>query len=72
MKVVIQYCAPCGYEPRAVHARARFRELANADVELARGSGGVFEITVDGQLKFSKKQLGRFPTDDEVDALARG
>jgi len=33
--------------------------------------GGVFEITVDGQLGFSKKQLGRFPTEDEIDALAR-
>jgi len=31
----------------------------------------VFEISVDGQLQFSKKQLGRFPTDDEIDALAR-
>ena len=34
-----------------------------------KGSGGVFEIAVDGKLKFSKKQLGRFPTDDEVAAL---
>jgi hypothetical protein len=31
----------------------------------------VFEISVDGELKFSKKALGRFPTDDEIDALAR-
>jgi predicted Rdx family selenoprotein len=31
----------------------------------------VFEITVDGELKFSKKKLGRFPTDAEVDALAQ-
>jgi hypothetical protein len=31
----------------------------------------VFEILVDGQLKFSKKQLGRFPTDEEIDALAK-
>jgi selT/selW/selH-like putative selenoprotein len=36
-----------------------------------RSSGGVFEITVDGQLRFSKKALGRFPTDAEVDALAK-
>jgi selT/selW/selH-like putative selenoprotein len=36
-----------------------------------KGSGGVFEIAVDGKLKFSKKQLGRFPTDDEVAALGR-
>jgi len=33
--------------------------------------GGVLEITVDGQLRFSKKQLGRFPTGDEIDALAQ-
>jgi hypothetical protein len=32
----------------------------------------VFEIMVDGQLKFSKKALSRFPTDDEIDALAQG
>ncbi|MEA2879641.1 MAG: hypothetical protein QOF14_4837 [Hyphomicrobiales bacterium] len=29
-------------------------------------------MTVDGQLKFSKKELGRFPTDAEIDALAKG
>ena len=39
----------------------RFESRAGADVELVRGSGGVFEITVDGRLAFSKKALGRFP-----------
>jgi selT/selW/selH-like putative selenoprotein len=29
----------------------------------------VFEITVDGRLAFSKKQTGRFPTDEEMDAV---
>jgi selT/selW/selH-like putative selenoprotein len=33
---------------------------------------GVFEITVDGRLAFSKKQLGRFPEDSEIDALGGG
>lgn len=51
---------------------ARLRELSGAEIELIRGSGGVFDITIDGQLKFSKKQAGRFPSDDEIDALARG
>jgi selT/selW/selH-like putative selenoprotein len=37
-----------------------------------RSRGGVFEIMVNGQLKFSKKALGRFPTDQEIDALAKG
>ena len=42
-----------------------------AEVELVPGVGGVFEITVDGQLKFSKKQTGRFPTDDEIIAAGQ-
>jgi selT/selW/selH-like putative selenoprotein len=37
-----------------------------AEVELVPGVGGVFDITVNGVLKYSKKQTGRFPTDDEV------
>lgn len=41
-------------------------------MELVKSGGGVFEITLDGALAFSKKQLHRFPTDDEIDALARG
>ena len=43
-----------------------------ADVELVPGVGGVFEITVDGRLAFSKKQIGRFPTDEEVEAVGAG
>lgn len=42
------------------------------EVELVKGVAGVFEITVDGRLAFSKKQLGRFPEDAEIDALAGG
>jgi len=47
----------------------RFESLAGARVEIVRGSGGVFEITVDGTLAFSKKALGRFPEDAEVAAM---
>lgn len=43
-----------------------------AEVELVPGVGGVFEITVDGRLAFSKKAIGRFPTDEEVDAVGGG
>ena len=31
--------------------------------------GGRFEITVDGELVFSKLKEGRFPEDDEIKAL---
>jgi selenoprotein W-related protein len=35
-------------------------------VELIASSGGVYEITVDGRLVFSKKKTGRFPEAGEV------
>jgi len=38
-----------------------------ADVKLVESGGGVFEIMADGKLVFSKKQLGRFPTNDEIE-----
>jgi predicted Rdx family selenoprotein len=34
-----------------------------------RSSGGIFEITVDDALKYSKQATGRFPTDAEIDAV---
>jgi len=37
-----------------------------ADIALRKSGGGVFEITVDGRLAFSKRATRRFPTDEEV------
>ena len=41
-------------------------------MELVKSGGGVFEIDRDGQSLFSKKALSRFPTDEEVEAMAAG
>jgi len=38
----------------------------DAAVELLDSSGGVFEVTVDGALVFSKKRLGRHAEPGEV------
>ncbi len=38
---------------------------------LEKGSGGVFDVTVDGRLVFSKHQAGRFPEVEEVLAKMR-
>ncbi len=35
-------------------------------VQLIEGSGGVFEVVVDGELIFSKIKLGRHPERDEI------
>jgi len=44
-------------------------ERYGAEVELVPGVAGVFDVTVDGKLVYSKKQTGRFPTDEEIVAL---
>ena len=36
------------------------------DVELIRSSGGVFEVFVEDQKIYSKKQTGEFPEDDQM------
>lgn len=36
------------------------------DAKLIEGSGGVFDVVVDGELLFSKKQVGRFPGYGEI------
>jgi selenoprotein W-related protein len=38
-------------------------------VELVSGSGGRFEISLDGEIVFSKKAAGRFPDSGEVAGL---
>ncbi len=37
-----------------------------ASLEIVPGSGGVFEVSCDGELVFSKKTSGRFPEWDEI------
>jgi selT/selW/selH-like putative selenoprotein len=67
VKVEIEYCGQCGYEPRARAARELILNvLPSAEVTLRRSGGGAFEIVANGRLAFSKKATGRFPTDAEI------
>jgi len=36
------------------------------DAQLVRGSGGIFDVTVDNERIFSKKEEGRFPSEKEI------
>ena len=47
------------------------RDRFGVDVELIKGRDGVFEVVHDGDLIYSKKSTGRFPDDDEVEALVQ-
>jgi selT/selW/selH-like putative selenoprotein len=44
-------------------------KIPSAEIRLRKSGSGVFEITVDGKLAYSKKATGRFPTDEEVLAI---
>lgn len=46
-------------------------EFSGAEVTLVEGSGGVFEVTVDGELVFSKTELDRHAEPGEVLRLIR-
>lgn len=66
MVVLIRYCAPCNYLPRAASLAATIREQTGVDASLEKGVGGVFDVIVDGRTVFSKQAEGRFPTESEV------
>ncbi len=40
--------------------------------ELIKGTGGVFEVSLNNSLIFSKKDLGRFPNENEIEDLIEG
>ena len=68
----ITYCQPCGHQPRAVELvnqlLAEYGMPLNKKltVALKPADSGIFDIVLDGQLIFSRKQEGRFPTVDEI------
>ncbi len=66
MKITIEYCQKWNYKPRASSLEAEIKEKYNADIDLLASSGGVFEVTVDEKLIYSKKEFGRFPEEGEV------
>jgi len=48
------------------------KEATGLDSELIKSKGGVFDITADGKLIFSKANEFRFPKDGEAAELVKG
>ncbi len=38
----------------------------SVEARMVKGKDGVFDVTVDGKLIFSKHSVGRFPSEDEI------
>ncbi|MGD8276959.1 MAG: Rdx family protein [Gemmatimonadota bacterium] len=47
-------------------------EFPALEVELIRSSGGVFDISLDGELIFSKKKVGRHALWEEIRERLKG
>ena len=69
MKVSIEYCTSWGYLNQALSLRESIERQFGIKAELVKGMGGVFEVSVNDNLLFSKKELGRFPDENEIEDL---
>jgi predicted Rdx family selenoprotein len=49
--------------------RDSLQKQGATDIELRPGRSGQFDVTIDGQLKYTRSKTGRFPTDDEIEDL---
>ncbi|MEA2080789.1 MAG: SelT/SelW/SelH family protein [Pseudomonadota bacterium] len=73
-RVAITYCTQCRWLLRAGWMAQEL--LTTFDTELGEvalipGSGGVFDVRVDGELVWSRKVQGRFPESKELKQRVR-
>ena len=73
-RVEIQYCTQCRWLLRAAWvAQELLTTFENelGEVALVPGTGGIFEVKVDGEVIFSREKEGRFPESKELKQLVR-
>jgi selenoprotein W-related protein len=56
----------------AEHLLHDYHKQLPGGITLVPSSGGVFEVTLDDRILFSKKQTGRFPEEGELDKAMTG
>ena len=72
--IEIKYCTQCRWLLRAAWLAQELLTTFEQDltsVALMPGSSGIFEITLNQQVIFSRKEAGRFPEAKEVKQLVR-
>ncbi len=57
--------------PEASRLAAAIRQDTHLGATLIEGGGGVFDVTIDGELVFSKRRVHRFPEAREIVAAIR-
>jgi selenoprotein W-related protein len=73
-QIEIRYCTQCRWMLRSAWMAQELLSTFDGDIEaltLRPGTGGVFEIYLDGSLLWSRKEAGRFPDIVELKQLVR-
>ena len=73
-RVEIEYCTQCRWLLRATWTAQELLttfEAEMGEVALVPGTGGIFEVRVDGNTVWSRKERGRFPELAELKKLIR-
>lgn len=73
-RVEIRYCTQCRWLLRAAWLAQELLttfEQELGEVALVPGTGGIFEVRVDDELVFSRKDAGRFPEAKELKQQVR-
>ena len=73
-RVEIRYCTQCRWILRAGWLAQELLSTFDTDlgeVALVPGTGGIFEVRVDGELIWSRKEQGRFPEAKELKQRVR-
>ncbi len=66
MEIHIKYCSVWNYQPRAAGLADAIEQETGIVPTLEPGSGGVYDISADGVLLYSKHQTGCFPDNREI------
>jgi selenoprotein W-related protein len=73
-RVAIHYCTQCRWLLRAAWMAQELLTTFEQDlgeVALLPGTGGIFEVHIDGALVWSRREQGRFPDIKELKQLVR-
>ena len=73
-RVEIIYCRQCGWLLRATWMAQELLttfEEELGEIALVPGTGGIFEVRVDGELVWSREDKGRFPDIKELKQSVR-
>ena len=74
VKLEIEYCTQCNWLLRASWTAQELLTTFGSDITslaLVPGTGGIFEVRLNGAVIFSRKQAERFPESKELKQLVR-